>query len=366
MKLPYRMSGWQLFLICLFSSLCVTPHGFPGLHAKLGRGIWVAPAVQLVLALIAALGVHLLLRFLPGLSLPAIALRLLGPFLGRMYLAALSLYILLWGPLGNHVVLMGMIEAVSLPVTSPILINGAMLLTALLAARFGPEVIARAAEVWAFVLLPVLALLSLVPFANGMPGRLLPLAGAAPGVWTDPEFWAFGLALRGFLLVLVLGGSLKGDESPARPLFGGIAAGAAITGLLVILPHTVFSPEALARLNYPVLESMDTVDASAIGIQSFLQLTMAVWYFLGWLVVSATLWASAHVLGGLLGLASERPLLVPLALVSLAVPAYPVDYHVVDLLRFQWSALGYAVGLGGPWLMVAAASLRRAAGAPPA
>lgn len=361
----FRLSSWQLFLLVFFTSFCVTPFGVSGLHAGLGRHIWLASLAQALLTMIGSAGVVLLFRRWPKHSLRTIAEAALGPAGGRAFVFLAAVYIWVWGPVGNLTTLLRMIQSTQLPDTAPLLIAAVLVAVGVYGALFGPEIIGRASEFFALPMLPALAVLSLVPHLQGEFGRLLPLSGAPADFWFEGEFWTFALGLRGFILALALAGAFPGQQAAWPILAGGLASSALVT-LLSLAPHTVFDTQTVARFQFPTLETMDAVNVSAFGVQSFLTVTMTVWHVIGWVVTAATLFTAAQLFAEVFGIGSggtahrsepmgflgtHRTLLLPLAAAGLFVAGYPRDAQGGQWLTYAWNALGMAVGVAGPWLL---------------
>jgi hypothetical protein len=354
----FRLSQWQLFLLLFTVSFCMTPFGFTDLYHLLERHVWVAHLAQLGVTLVGMAGVILLLRRFPGQPIQSVARQAAGPVLGLVYLLLLGAYLLFWGPVGNINTLLRITQAIISPVASPYVVTVPVILVAGYAAYFGPEVIARVTEVLAFTFLPALVVISLVPYVNAELGRVLPLRGLQALALSDPEFWSFAIGLRGFILLLALAGMVQDERRLAAPsLLSAVGSNVSMI-LIMVLPVAIFGQEALVRLHFPVLEAMDTVDASSVGIQSFQAITVIVWYIIAFVVVSSMLFASSHVLGSIFAISSHRKLLPWLMAGSALIASMPLAPTETAFLRHIWSLLGYMVGIGGPWLLLASAILQ--------
>jgi len=293
----------------------------------------------------------------PGRSLPEIAEGAAGRLGGRAYLFLLGCYLLFWGPIGNQVTLLKMIQGSLLPYTSPTPIVGLMIGAAALAVYFGPEVIARVGEAWAFLLIPALFVLTGLAFLHAEPGRLLPLL-PAPVDWASADLWSFALGLRGFFLALALAGMLRQERLLPRTVLGASLTAGVFVSLLVIAPHTVFVPAVLRTLHFPALETLDTVNASSVGVESLLALTLTVWTVISWLVVAAALFGASYLLSRAFGLRSHRPAILPLAVLATGIASWAIPTPTETVLMHGWSGLGYVVGILGPWLLAGLGAAR--------
>lgn len=358
----FRLSHWQLFLLLFTVSFCMTPFGFTELYPLVKRHIWAAHLIQLAVTLVGTAGVLLLLRRFPGQPVAAITRQALGSVLGRVYLLLLGAYLFLWGPVGNLVTLLRINQAVINPVQGPYLITTSMILVAGYAAYFGPEVIARVTEGLAFVLLPVLVVISVIPYINADLGRILPLGGLPLPAFFEPEVWSFAIGLRGFILLLALAGMVQDERSLATPALLASSGSSLVVMLIMLLPAALFSEGLLVRLHFPVLEAMETVDAATIGIQSVQAVTVIIWYIIAFVVVASQLFAASRVLGAALGLSSHRKLLPWLMAGGALLASIPLTPTEAGMMRHAWSLLGYIAGVGGPWLLILCALLRRKPG----
>ncbi|MDI3269144.1 MAG: GerAB/ArcD/ProY family transporter [Bacillota bacterium] len=346
----YRISRWQLALLVFMASFCMTPFTFAETYQLLGRYQWAASLLQGGVTLVGAMGTVFLLQRRPQESFPQLAQQALGKGLGWIVTVALGLWILLWGAMGNVNVMVAILHDTTLPLTHPYLLSALFVGAGAFAAYYGPEVIGRVAEAWSWIFLPVLGLLIFLPFLYGHLGRLLPLTGVPREVWA-PEVWAYALGARGFSLALGLAGQLQEGKRLFGPVVGGSLAAVAAIALLRLAPLTLFFPEVTARFRYPVLEAMDAIRATGLGIQSFLTITMAVWPLVSFLVVAPTLYAGSFLLARALGIRNVSWVLAAAALLCVFLSGQRI---AVPLLRKEvlwWSWGGYGLTVILPWIM---------------
>lgn len=352
-----RISATQVFVLVCITSFCVTPFGFGSLFSDLGRHIWVASFVQAGVVFIGATGVLLLLQRHPNTSLPVITGRLLGRPLARVYLVGLGIFAFLWG-FDDHLVQLRLVESATLEITAPLIFSLVMILTAVYAAHFGPEIIGRTTEVWSIVILPLLFVFGVAPWLSGTPGRLLPLGGIPLESFSKMNFWAFALGLRGFTVILILAGMLPPAPQLRRALYGGVMLSSVLLTLLVLAPYTLYAPETARYFQFQVIEAMDAVSVNQLGFQSLLSLILTVWHAVSWVVISATIYLSSYVLANAVGLASHKPLVWVIGAVHVLFVGHPRWREYQPLLSQLWSSLGYVVAVGVPWLMFLLSKLK--------
>lgn len=361
MSSRWQISSWQLFVLVLFTSICMTPFSFPELHLRWGRHMWIPALAQLSVTLVGSAGVILLLHRFPGQTIFSLARQALGPVLGRAYILLLVLFLLLWGPIGCQSIFVRLVNATELPRTDSALIVGAMAAATLYAAWFGIEVVARVGEVWTWLLVPLLSLVVTLAYGLVRLRHLLPLGGVPWQFAAKGDFWSYALGVRGFILALALAGLFGTGRRLTRAVLGGATAAQLLLTLLVLLPHMTFTNETIqgARFQFPVLESLDLIDVSSIGLSSTLSLTLSVWSIIGWLMVASTLTAAAYLLSLAAGLKSHRWPLIPLTVAGswlALIPLTPASREILVNLSF---GLGYVVGVVGPWLLLVVFRLRR-------
>lgn len=356
----FRLSGWQVASLYTITSISLTPFGFSDLFTVAGRHIWWASLVQAMVTLLSAAGVLLLLGRFPNMNLRQILLEVTGSrVIAGGYLIMLVICVFAWGPVGNQRTILRLVEASTLPLMSPLLLSAILMLAATYASYFGPEVIARSLETWSFVLIPMLVLISLVPWPGLLFGRLLPLTLPPLDTLTHPTFWAFAVGLRGFAVLLLLAGSLPAPSSLRPAVIGATAGSIIITSLLVVSPVAQFSPELIRLMQFPVLEALDTINASVIGVHSFLSISLIVWYFVSFTAITTTVFACSDLLRQALGSLNHRWFLIPVFVGGLLTGAFPVTVEVEIFLGYWWSSLGLAVVTGlGPWLLWIIAAIR--------
>jgi hypothetical protein len=350
-----RLTGWQVFLLVYTTSFCVTPFDFQPLHRDLGRFIWVACLAQLTVVALATLIAERLATRLAGRGIGEAARAAFGPWGGAAFLLLLAVYVFIWGPLGNLMTLVQMVNGFMLPLTSPLLLSAVAMASAGYGAYLGLAVVVRAVEVVGWIVLPATVLLTVIPYLTGVHvDRLLPLAGATLPI--GPLFFAYALGLRGFVLPIALLGRLRKGPTLTHALWAGSLGAWVLVSLLVLLPHLIFAEAGLAGLPFPTLSALDTVNAAAFGLQSFLPITYAVWYMLSWTVLASSLAVAGHLVAEAVGAAS-RTVVAVLTAMGFAASALAGSLPVPAMFALLeiWSGLGYLACLGLPALLVARA-----------
>ena len=340
-------------------SICVTPFGYDDtvIHA-LGRLAWAGliPAYGVgIVGLVAALA--LMARF-PGESILDYAPRVLGPVAGRAYLILLGL-MLLWGAAGNLSTMAGVVQVIELP-RMPLLVP-AWILAALLcyACYFGPEVVARSAEVFFWPIAFGFLFIFFAPLATAQPANLLPLSGFPWARYANPSVASTLGTVRGFLCLLVLGGAVRGaGRRMAAPAVLGLSVAWLLLALSLALPVMDLGVGLADLVRYPIVVVGGTVSFRWFPFQRLTLVLGLVWEMVMYVVLGFYLWSGVHVLCGALGIRRWRLWLIPAAALTGAVGSLPLRPSLAQLLLNTWDFSVVVIGAICPLLLLAIARLR--------
>jgi hypothetical protein len=339
----YRLSLWQLCLIVLFATATVTPLDFAGLYGQLGRDIWIAPLLQALVTGVSLVGVVVLVRRAGRRTLFELVQTSLGTWPARAYCLLLAVDFTALGPIRGVPLVSGLVRTALSPLMPSALIVVPLGLGVLYAAAMGPEVIARVGEVWAWVLVPVIALVAVVPWFLARWMYLWPPLETRPVAFT-PDLLAYAVGPQGVALCLALCGYIRHAGGLPRPVFAGAAIGWAIGSLLYLQPTGLMPSTAVANLIDPELTAMDAVNAEPSAIESFVALAIPTWYAMSFVVMALDTWAASEMARQALGLADRR---WPLAIVALVrvLPAWsPIASLAPSLIpELSFWELGAAV-----------------------
>lgn len=291
----FRLSPWQISVLVFTLSLCVTPLQFPGvLDRDLGRDGWLAALPGIAVGLWGTLVAWGLVRRHPGRHFDRIAVELLGPFVGGVYLVALILLFAAGAAvnLGIFCLASTATELTHLPPAYPAVLTAAI---GLLAAYYGPEVVARTGEIVA-PLVGVGLLAIFVPLAmTARMGRLLPIGVPHWDRQASADTLAAAGTMRGFLPLLVLGPFCR-PLARRGALCAATAAAGGLIAASIALPVALFGDRFTARLRYPFLAATGTLTWDWLPVNNLLVLTMLVWHAIALVVFSAYLWLGAWLL----------------------------------------------------------------------
>lgn len=359
----FRFSAWQMALLVFLVSLCVTPFAYDAnLLVRLGRQAWLTIVPAAATGLLGLRLAQALTARFPGQSLLEYAPRVLGPLLGRGYLLLLGAVLLAGAPANLHV-LTRIVKYVNLPRT-PTLFTAA-LFTGVVAfgCYFGPEVFARVAEALAAAIAAGLAVLFLAPLASAHPIRLLPLGGGHLRGYLAPSVSSSLGTVRGFLCVLVLGGSLAPPRGAVRPAVLAMLLAALLLALGLAEPVADLGIRFAAQLRFPLLSVDSTVSLRWLPFQRFTALTILVWQMVMYVVLAFYLWSGVRLLSAASGIGHWRIWLIPAALGSAFLGGLRVPTAVARGGLDVWNFSVLAVGVLGPAALLLASRRQERASA---
>jgi len=345
MHASFRLSRRQVTLLVFLITVCVTPFTYDSvLLLYLDRQAWLGLVPALAVGLLGCAVAGTLAARFPGRSIVEYVPEILGPVAGRAFLLLLGLVLLAGAP-GNLHVFARVVRFSELPRTPPFWIAALIVPIVGYACYGGPEVIARASEVLAPFVLLGLAVIYFAPIVGTVvPARLAP---THPFPWASYWLPAVSSSLgtvRGFLALLVLGGSADEPERLRGPAMIATACAWVLLALSVALPVAVLGAGFSAELRYPILGVTGTISFRWLPFQRITAITILVWQMLMYTVLAFYLWSGVLVLCAALGIRNWRPWL----LVGAAVAVYlggvplspPTSRDVVDLWNFAVLAMG--------------------------
>jgi hypothetical protein len=355
---PFGLSRWQVGLLVFLVTLCVTPFAYDStLLRHLHRAAWLGlvPAYGVGLAG-TAVALGLTARF-PGESALGYAPRVLGPAAGRAYLVLLGLVLLAGAPANLHV-LTRVVRFTELPRTSTYV--SAFVFTGVvgLGCYFGPEVFARVGEVLAALIAAGLVVIYFAPLPNAVPDRLLPLAGFAwPHYLIPPVSSSMGTA-RGFLCLLVLGGTLREPRGAAPYAYAALTVAWALLALSLALPVAVLGSGLSEQLRYPILGITGTVSFRWFPFQRLTVVTVLVWQMVMYVVLAFYLWSGTYVLASACGSRRWRTWLLPAGAAAAYLGAVRLGPAATQVGVDVWNFSVVGVGVAAPALLWLTAALR--------
>jgi hypothetical protein len=351
LRLPWRISPWQLLLLVFTLALCVTPFDLAAvLDPSLGaRAAWFATLPALGVGVLGTAVAASLARRHLGQPFERTVLAAWGPALGYPYLAGLALVLTMGAP-ANLTVFVGVAHAALLPRLPSAYVAVMAGAVGTFAAYAGPEAVARCAEVLAPLFAVGLAVIFGSPLTNARAGRLLPLAGLTPGQWLSwPVAGAAG-TIRGFLPLLVLGPSCNAPPRTGRLVLAAMTAWV-LVALSVTLPVAIFDAPLAQQMSIPFLAAQATVGWQWLPVRSFVVLTLLVWYGVVFVVFATYLWLGAGLLHRLLPRLRWTALVVGLGVAASAVSAVPWGEPTVREAAIAWNIAVLAFGVLAPSLL---------------
>ncbi|MDA8346296.1 MAG: GerAB/ArcD/ProY family transporter [Thermaerobacter sp.] len=344
----YRVSSRQLWLLATLLSVCVTPLVLPGLVIPLlGHDAWATGVVSLLGGLLGMGFAAAVVRQFPDRPLGEVVATAFGPVLSRVYLALLALLF----TVGAGVNLHGFVAVVAghdlplLPTMYPALLIAAV---GTFAAYFGPEVIARSAEVLAPLIILGLVIINILAFSNAGFGRLLPLGIPWNAMGSAPVLAALGTA-RGFLLVLLLGAFAHALPSSASLHAGTLIAAVVIT-LSCALPVAVFGATFAGMDRFPFVSAVGTTGWQWIPTHGTV-LLLIFWHAIVFVVFATYTWLAAWLWKGLLARLPWMSLVVGTGLCGALVASATLSSEAVSLLFSLWNDAVVVLGIAVPALL---------------
>jgi hypothetical protein len=325
---------------------------------RLGRLDWLGLVPAYGVGLVGtATALALMARF-PGESILDYSPRVLGAAAGRAFLVLLGLMLLFGAPL-NLNFMSRVVQFTELP-RMPLLVP-AWLLAALVgyACYFGPEVVARVAEVVFWPLAFGFLFIFVVPLAAAVPARLLPLSGFPwAGYLTAPVASSLG-TVRGFLCLLVLGGAAReSGRGMATPAVLALSASWVLLVLGLALPVMVLGVGFAEHIRYPIVAVSGTVSFRWFPFQRLTLILGLVWEMVMYVVLGFYLWSGTYVLCAALGTTRWRSWIIAGAAVTGATAGLPVPPALAERGVDGWNFAVVAIGVLGPLLLFAVARAR--------
>lgn len=355
---PARISRQQLTFLVFTLHFAAAVMVLPASLAKAGKsGGWFASLISyLVAALPVALLLGLLLRRHPGQGFGQVSCQVLGPLPGRALAAVLGLFSLGLAALCLRDVV-EVIPVTILPSTPPLALALPFVLVAAYGAYCGAEVLARLSVLFmtATAVVVLLTLATLTRLAH--PYRLLPLWDHTPlqlfaAVWPSSgwfaESWTF-LSLAALV------------EQP-RFAGRGLAVGALLATVHLMfftaLATAVFGHQLVADFTFPVYSLFQQITLGEF-VERLDVILISIW-LLGMIVKTAVhLWLAASAAASALRLAGERSPLIVLGAAAVVwmslIPNLPWLFTFSTVL---WTPLSLSLGLGVPFLLLAASWVR--------
>lgn len=350
-----QISARQWFFISLFSTICLTPFGFPTtLYHHLGHGAWVPIAAAYLLTI---WGVFVSIRLCERFgkkNLAEWAQDVLGRWLGSLYAIGAILVTYTWG-VGMVYVFTDLVTYTQLPNTSRILLLLFIFGPVLYLLLGGLEAWVRFAEFFGVMLLFGLILINVPQLGNATFTNLLPITTAfrEPAALARPEIVAALFVFRGIFSIYFLYPHIKPERLFRWSLFSATLAFGEVLAA-VVLPIAVFGASFAKTIAYPYQESLGTVALPWLPFERITLLTPAVWQLIMVYVLCVSMYAAAIGMRTLLRLKGERKerrLILVLGLVSFGLTLIPLQKEMVMKLMVYWSLAGIAVLIVIPTLL---------------
>lgn len=341
----FRLSRRQVILVAFLVTICVTPFTYDSVMLLyLGRWAWAGLVPALAAGLLGcAIAGSLAARF-PGKSIVEYAPEVLGPAGGRIFLLLLGLTLLTGAP-GNLHVFARVVRFAELPRTPPYLIAGLFTAVVVYTCYGGPEVIARTAEALAPLVIVGLLIIFLAPLPTVVPVRM---AALGPFPWAS--YWLPMVSstlgtVRGFLVLLVVGGRIRGREDLRGPAMAATLAAWVLLAMSLALPVAVLGSNLAAHLRYPILGVTGTITFHWLPFQRITTVTILIWQMIMYTVLAFYLWAGVLVVCAALGIRNWRPWLLVGGALTAYVGGMPHSPSIArDLIDF-WNFAVIATGI---------------------
>lgn len=319
-----KISSFQLAMMVFPSILATAILSVPSLTMKYaGHDMWLSPILGSIVGL-AALGVSLgLHRLYPGQMLMQASKQILGWWLGKLY----GLTILIYLPHLNGLIIRGYGEFIAsnaLPKTPLFVIMGTMCMVCAINVRQGIEVVGRTAQVFVSILVVLLCLIFILLIGELKPAELLPFMenGIGPPIKgaIPPAAWFSEYIILAFLFPYV-NHKTGMTRTMLVSLFMTTAAMTATNLFCLFLMGDMTD-----SFSYPFM-----IAARYITIADFLQhieaSIIAIWIFGIFVKISVFVYIYSTSFAEWLGMNDYKPLVFPLAFLSLVYSYWIVSGH---------------------------------------
>jgi len=359
--MTFRISRWQMTLLAFLVSTCVTPFVYDSLIiVAMRRHAWMALVPGLAVGLVGTgIALALMARF-PGASVTEYAPRVLGTAAGRVYLFLFGLVLFAGAP-ANLRVLTRITRFTELPRTSPLFTAFLFAAVVAIGCHFGPEVFSRIGEVLALFIAAGLLVIFAAPLPAAVPARLLPLSGFDWRAYFAPSVFSSIGSLRGFLCLLVLGGTVGRTDGLHRWVLPAMLLAWALLALGLAEPVMILGSGMAERLRYPLFSVTGTVSFRWMPFQRLTTVTVLVWEMIMYVVLAFYLWSGIHVLSSALGLRRWRTWLIPAAAAAAYLAGVSIPRFLSRAATNTWDFAVVGVGVLVPLFLLLLAGRRRAA-----
>lgn len=323
-----------------------------------GRDGWVATVLSFGLVALAVwMPVHILSMF-PGESLPQVARRLAGRFVGTLLCGC---YVVYWLLIASSILIVHshLVVALLLPETPRWTMNTAFVLIATYLVRHGLEPLSRLLV----LVVPAYSIPLFVGLLIGSMdadlGRLLPVWGAGTAKVFQGMWISFGQA-AGMSVVWAAGPYLTGFRGAVRAAMLGVSFVAIPAIALKVLLVARLGPAEVATQLYPPLIFIELLEIPGFTGFHLNALFLAVWIVVVFTSVSLMYYASAHTLRGVVGRDDNTWPVLAAGLFLIVVSNLPVTE--LDLMHWSFRVQPYTVGvaaLGVPFILFLLVYIRR-------
>ncbi|MHA6252705.1 GerAB/ArcD/ProY family transporter [Oceanobacillus sp. CAU 1775] len=337
-----QISPRQWFHISLFSTICVTPFGFPSiLYRHLGNEAWLPIVAAYLLTL---WNVYVTLRIcerFKDLNLVQWSKKILGRWFGRLYSIGTIIVFYLWGLLMLYIFL-ELIMYTQLPFTSRFLLLLFIVGVAVFLLVMGLEVWVRWGELFSILLIIGLLLINVPQFMNVSFSQILPLNTTflEPMKYFKPEIIGSLFIFRGIFSLYFLYPHIKKSNGLFRWSILSMTVAFIEVLLAVVLPIMIFGASFAGKLRFPYQESLGTVTLVWLPIERLAILTPVVWQLIIIYVLCISLFSTARGLKSLFNVKKEQKIIYILGVVTLGLAMYPLQSQIVSMFITYWSFLG--------------------------
>lgn len=323
---------------------------------EVGPDAWLSVIVAAIVAIVmVAVVTKLSLRF-PEQTFVEYAPRIVGSWLGRAIgLAALAVWILIAARVSRQVG--DLVKTVFLDRTPLEIILLVLLLAAAYLSRHGVEPIVRVAQI-IILTTPLSFGLFALALVEARPENLLPVLSNGPlpvlraGVAAVSQF-------EGFELPLMLIPFLRALRHATKAGVAALAVVGFSAVLVMVTVQSVFGAQDASEVLWSGALVVQAVELPGFFLERLSTLFIALWIGLTLPTISVHLFLAALSLSRLTGLSEQKPFVLPLLPLVLALALTPANLQQVEAFDKGIALLGQLVFVVVPPLLLIVASFRR-------
>lgn len=310
----------------------------------LGYGGWQFITLGILLEAVLIFIVNGLMERFPEETAVGIYRKVFGRFAGTVLALALAGWFIITGAGGSWLMARGVKIALltDTPIEAIFALGGA---TVVYAAMYGIVRLARFTEISVPVLVPLLAIIMIIPWQNIDLGNLMPIFTFDVKAYANPSLWFSIFMFRMHALLLILRPRLINPPRARALAFFALAVSGIFFYVTFAYPVAIFGMPVAKQLIWPFWASIRIVRFSGFPLEKLLYFAVVTWHFVSLITSSLLLYGAVGIFEEVLSIRQDKFTTLGVALIYFILVLRIANYkHLM-----AWDALDMAVG----WVVTA-------------